>query len=300
MSRTARLILLGSTCLLMGAACDGLRLPARPAQSVRDTSYAAVAVAPAPPKPKPAPPLARAVKLDAALDTQRFEQIRRSLRHLVVAEETYYAETGSYTDDFSRMGFAPEADTQVRFLWLSRAGWAVSGTHPGMPGRDCVIYVGRGRPAPTTARGARATREGVPACDAPPPPPVRAPVTPTPAAAAPAPPAPPDTGSALNALGPVVQMRVDMRNLVRSQETFLGQQGIYSRRTEPFALQYLWHRGVTMTILGANDAGWSARATYVGRPGKSCVIWVGSVLPRPFTEAQKKVPEEPGTPVCDD
>ena len=99
---------------------------------------------------------------------------------------------------------------------------------------------------------------------------------------------------------PTIQMRVDLRNLVRSQDSYFGTQGIYSRRTEPFALQYLWHRDVTIRILSANDASWAARATHVSRPGKSCVIWVGPVAQRPVTELQKRSPEQPGTPVCDD
>ncbi len=81
-------------------------------------------------------------------------------------------------------------------------------------------------------------------------------------------------------------MRVDLRNLVRSQDGYFGLQGEYSRRTEPFALQYLWHRGVKITILSANDDAWSARATYASRPGKSCVIWLGPVPQRPVTEAE--------------
>jgi hypothetical protein len=95
-------------------------------------------------------------------------------------------------------------------------------------------------------------------------------------------------------------MRVDLRNLVRSQDTYFGTQGIYSRRTEPFALQYLWHRGVTITILSASDASWSAKATHASRPGKSCVIWLGPVAQRPVTELQKRSPEQPSTPICDD
>ena len=95
-------------------------------------------------------------------------------------------------------------------------------------------------------------------------------------------------------------MRVDLRNLVRSQDAYFGLQGEYSRRTEPFALQYLWHRGVKITILSANDHSWSARATFTSQPGKSCVIWLGPVPQRPVTESQKRTPAEPATPVCDD
>ena len=74
-----------------------------------------------------------------------------------------------------------------------------------------------------------------------------------------------------------------------------GLQGVYSRRTEPFALQYLWHRGVKVTILGANDQSWSARATHVSRPGKKLRHLARSGGPqRPATESQKRVPSVAG------
>jgi hypothetical protein len=299
--RASSLALLASASLLMAGACDDLRLPAPPAQAAGalDSQPAQPASRKANRTPK------RTAKIDPALDGQRFDQIRRGLRRLVAAEETYYAENGVYTEDLSRIGFAPDGDSEVRFLWLSRGGWAASGTHPGMPGRDCVIYVGRAHGAPTTLRDVRSAREGVPVCDATPVARRGAGAAAPPAAVAEAPPAPaapaaPDTGSALDAVNPSVQMRVDLRNLVRSQDTYFGLQGVYSRRTEPFALQYLWHRGVTITILSANDASWAARATHASRPGKSCVIWLGPVPQRPATDAQKRVADQPATPVCDD
>jgi hypothetical protein len=295
-----RVAQLGSAALLMGAACDGFRLPAPPGRA-----NTTVAATPRPPAPKSNRAPKHTAKVDPALDAERFAAIRRGLRRLVAAEETYYAENGVYTEDMSRVGFSPERDTEVRFLWLARTGWAASGTHPGMPGRDCVIFVGRAHGAPTTLRDVRSGREGVPVCDASPRahPASAAPtaaVAAQPPAAAAAGAATADTGSALDAVNPSVQMRVDLRNLVRSQDTYFGLQGVYSRRTEPFALQYLWHRGVKITILGANDQSWSARATYASRPGKSCVIWLGPVPQRPTTESQKRTSEEPTTPVCDD
>ena len=291
---TTRRFAVALGCLLAGTACDSLRVPALPARGAGASAHDSAAATPA---RKSRHQVRQAA--DPALDAGRFNRIRRGLRRLVAAEESFYAENGVYTEDLSRVGFAPEQDTQVRFLWLSRDGWAASGTHADMPGRDCVIYVGRAHGAPTTLKNVRSGREGVPVCDAAAPRP-GAPA-PTRSAASPAAPAPaaPDTGSALDAVEPSIQMRVDLRNLVRSQDTYFGLQGVYARRTEPFALQYLWHRGVTITILGANDASWSAKATHAGRPGKSCVIWLGPVPHRPATEAEKRVPDQPGTPVCD-
>jgi len=281
---------------LISGACDNIRLPAPPAsaggQVVLDST-------PTPPRrSRPNRAASAAVKYDPALAAERFDRVRKELRRLVVAEETYYAENGTYTGDLSRIGITPADETELRFLWLSRTGYAVSGTHPGVPGRDCVIYVGREHGAPTTLKDVRSGREGVPVCDALP---EARHAEPAVASAAPAPaPSAPDSSSALAAVSPLVQMKVDLRNLVRSQDTYFGLQGVYSKKTEPFALQYLWHRGVTITILSANDDSWSARAVFAGRPGKSCVIWFGQVAQRPATDAEHKVPDQPVTPVCDD
>jgi len=285
-------------CLLAAAGCDSFNFPAPPAREVAVHDSAAATTAGTKSR--------RAGKAgaDPAADELAAGRIRRGLRRLVVAEEAFFAENGVYTRDLARVGFAPEGETSIRFLWVSRDGWAASGTHPEMPGRDCVIYVGRAHEPPTTLKYVRSGREGVPVCDAPSTarPVAVAPRDSTPAAAAAPAPAPaiPDTGSALDAVEPTVSMKVDLRNLIRSQDSYYGTQGIYARRTEPFALQYLWHRGVTITILNADGQSWSARATHAKRPGKSCVIWMGPVPHRPATEAQNRVPDQPGTPACDD
>ena len=310
MHRAFHIPLLGSLVLVLAADCNGLRLPASRSESVAATPVQPAPTPPTPPAPpQPAPAPRKPAKPDPALDTGRFDQIRRGLRRLVVAEETYYAENGIYTQDLARIGYKSEGESEVRFLWSSRGGWAARGTHPGLVGRDCVVYVGREHQPPATTRDAVLGKEGVPVCDGKPAP---RPAPPATTAAAPAPaPAPvartpaaatsgPDTSSALDEVSSSVQMRVDLRNLVRSQESYIGNQGVYSRRMEPFALQYLWRRGVTITILDADDASWSARATHTSRPGKSCVVWVGPVSKKPATQSQKRVPEEPGTPVCDD
>jgi hypothetical protein len=306
------LTLLGAAVLLMGAACDKFSLKTPPAPPGDETTApTASAAATTPPKtPKPNRATGRPAEYDPAVASRSFDALRRGLRRLVVAQETYYAENGVYTDDLGRLRVTPEAGTEMRFLWLTRTGWAASGTHPDVPGRDCVVYVGRDHGPPTTMHDVRAGREGTPVCDVLPAvrrrsavstaeaQPTRAPGAPQ--SAAQAAPALPDTGSALDDVEPLIQMRVDLRNLVRSQDSYFGTQGVYSRRTEPFALQYLWRRGVTIRILSANDASWAARATHVSRPGKSCVIWLGPVAQRPVTEMQKRSPEQPGTPVCDD
>jgi hypothetical protein len=223
-----------------------------------------------------------------------FDQIRRSLRLLVAAEQAFYAENGTYSGDLERLAFRPSGESQVKFLWVTRQGWAASGTHPALPGRDCVVFVGAANAAPTTLRFTRSGREGVVVCDVQPGP------RPAESSAAPAPPSVADTGSALDAVNPTVQMRVDLRNLANAQAAYHATQGAYSLRPERLQLQFAWQRGVHVTLLHADRSSWSARATHAARPGKSCVVWYGSPSTRPATEAQRRVPDREGVPACDD
>lgn len=276
------------------SACSDWALPRGDAAASSDS----VTETPSPPKARAGRRASRAAKPAAAMsETEGFTQVRGTLRRLVAAEETFYAENGTYSEDLSLIGFTPAPNTAVRFLWIGRDGWAASGTHSAMPGRDCVVFVGKSEEAPTTLKYVRQGREGVPVCDethgsnqaaAPP-------------IAGAKPPQPPvDTGSALSALDPRTLMKVDLRNLVQSQETYLANQGIYARRTEPLALQYLWREGVDINILTADRQSWSAKATHVRFPRKSCVIWFGPVKQRPVTDAQRRQESRSGVPVCDD
>ena len=109
-----------------------------------------------------------------------------------------------------------------------------------------------------------------------------------------------DTATALSDVSPAVQMKVDLRNLGRAQDAWLGTQGAFSRSVEPFALQYVWHKGVTINILSADKWSWSGRASFAGQPDKTCVLWVGPVPAKPATETKGLVPDRAGVPVCDE
>jgi hypothetical protein len=239
---------------------------------------------------------------NSVLEEENFARVRRMLRRLVTAEETFFAENGTYNADLALIGFTPDRNTEVRFLWISRAGWAASGTHPALEGKDCVVFVGQAQAPPTTLKYVRQGREGIPVCDDASRPPK--PLASKPAVTPPGPPSPDsgsaDSGSALDALSPPVAMKVDLRNLVGSQETYFATQGVYARRTEPLAIQYLWHHDVRIKILSADNGSWAAKATHVRFPGKSCVIWFGPVTQKPLTDAQRRQPNGPGVPACDE
>jgi hypothetical protein len=276
------------TGMVASVACSDLSLR-RSADSALADTIPETATSPArsrEPRPKPS---------RAGIESASFAEIRRALRRLVAAEETFFAENGTYTEDLPLSKLAGDSATSIRFLWLSRDGWAASGTHPALPGRDCVIFVGKAEAPPTTLKYVRPGRVGVPVCD-------DRSTPPKPAAVSPAQAAPPvsDTANTLDRLDPRVVMKVDLRNLAHSQETYLAMQGTYARRTESLALQYLWHRDVRVKILTADEQSWTAKATHARFPGKSCVIWYGALSQRPRTDAQQRAEGRAGVPVCDD
>ena len=289
----AALLLVASLLL---TACDEL-LPGQrqpPVTLATDT-----APAPQPKRPRPAAARPVAEGAEAAI---AFRQLSQTLRRLVAAEQGFYAENGTYSEDLQRLSFRPLGEAQVEFLWAARDGWAARTTHPALPGRDCVVYAGVATAAPATRRYGRSGAEGMVVCDddraagrVP-----SAASTPAKGAAAEPAPAPLDTTNALDAVNPSVQMRVDLRKLGEAQTAYFGTQGVYSRRLERLPLQFGWQRGVTVTPLHADQRSWTARATHGARPGKSCVVFFGNPPARPATEAQRKVPERSGVPVCDD
>jgi hypothetical protein len=298
MTLTGRGLLLAS--VLVSGACSDLKDLARvPARAAADTA-----------EPADLPPVSHTSEgSDSALDpvsaASNFGKIRSALRQLVKVEETFFAENGTYSDDLGHIGMRPDPNTRIRFLWISREGWAASGSHPELPGRDCVIFVGQAEAPPTTLKYVRSGREGVPVCDdsrSRAPRPRTAARASEPPPAKPDKPAPPaaDTGSALDVLDPRVLMKVDLRNLAHSQATYLKMQGTYARRPETMALQYAWHRDVQVKILSADGESWAAKATHARFPGKSCVIWFGPVSQRPRTDAKQRTGDRTGVPVCDD
>jgi hypothetical protein len=226
-----------------------------------------------------------------------FRDISQTLRRLVATEQGFFAENGTYSGDLDRLGFHPRGATRIEFLWVTKDGWAARATHPAVPGRDCVTFTGGGGAVPATRRFGRTGGEGVVVCDNTVPPRSARP------AAGPPPDSPHvalDTTSALDAVSPNVQMRVDLRKLANAQTAYLGTQGTYSRRVETLPLQYGWQRGVAVTLIYADQRSWTARARHVSDSGKSCVVWVGKPPKRPTTQAQRKVPDRAGVPSCDD
>jgi hypothetical protein len=280
-------------CLtLTTSGCSDFALPRLPASTAGDSAPEPASAA------KPARNHPKSDSVSGSTEAQRFAAIRKGLRRLVAAQETFFAENGAYNGELSLIGFTPEKNTTIRFLWVTRDGWAASGTHADLPEKDCVVFVGQVHAPPTTLKYVRQGREGVPICDDSfrPTAPVAASPPPEPKPAE----LPADTSNALEALNPRTLMKADLRNLVRSQETYYATQGVYARRTEPLGIQYLWRPGVRIKILAADRQSWAAKATHPRLPGKSCVIWFGSVTQRPVTDDQQRQGRGSGVPECDE
>ena len=102
-------------------------------------------------------------------------QMNRRLRNLVVQEEQFYADNGTYSRDVSRLSARVAGDTasvnhvQVQILWAGKKGWNAIASHADAPGKSCTIYVGDREKFPivprTRAEGIEASMEGIPACD---------------------------------------------------------------------------------------------------------------------------------------
>jgi prepilin-type N-terminal cleavage/methylation domain-containing protein len=75
-------------------------------------------------------------------------------------------------------------------------------------------------------------------------------------------------------------MKSDLRNLATAQESYFYDNNTYYIGAVPAAgFLYNASRDVAVTILEATIAGWSATATHVGAPGKTCAVFYGNAAP---------------------
>ena len=92
-------------------------------------------------------------------------------------------------------------------------------------------------------------------------------------------------------------MKGDLRRLVSANE-------VYHAKTKKYASDasalpgFAPSPGIAVTILNASAGGWSAKATASGLPGKSCVIYVGTVGTPPKTDGEGRTGSE-AVAVCD-
>jgi prepilin-type N-terminal cleavage/methylation domain-containing protein len=88
----------------------------------------------------------------------------------------------------------------------------------------------------------------------------------------------------------VASMKSDLRNLASSQEAYWVDNRTYYLGALPGAgIQYQSSPGVTVTIVDATGAGWSARATGLPLTTVQCVIFYGTTPPIPPATADAAV-----------
>lgn len=84
-------------------------------------------------------------------------QMRERLREIVMLEEVQYADMATYTQDLSKLTpqRSPNDTVNILFRYAGRDGWVADASHPALPGRTCVIYVGDAARLPASAITAR-------------------------------------------------------------------------------------------------------------------------------------------------
>jgi prepilin-type N-terminal cleavage/methylation domain-containing protein len=89
----------------------------------------------------------------------------------------------------------------------------------------------------------------------------------------------------------VASMKSDLRNLAGSQEAYWNQTQAYygGAIPNPGVFPYQTSNGVTVTIVNATSAGWSAQATAAPLTTTVCVIFYGTVPPIPPATADAAV-----------
>jgi type IV pilus assembly protein PilA len=89
----------------------------------------------------------------------------------------------------------------------------------------------------------------------------------------------------------VASMKSDLRNLAGTQEVYWNQAQTYYGGVVPNlgVLDFQPSTGVTITIINASAAGWSAQATAVPLTNTTCVIYYGTVPPIPPAQADAAV-----------
>lgn len=96
---------------------------------------------------------------------------------------------------------------------------------------------------------------------------------------------------------PFAPMKGDLRRMVSANEVFHAKNKRYASATSDLP-GYKATAGVTIVISGASATGWAATAVTASIPGKSCVIFVGSV-PSPPKTAGAALTGPEAVPVCD-
>ncbi len=87
----------------------------------------------------------------AAIAIPRFQQARNKafqatlvsdLKHVVTAQELYWARNETYSTDILSLGITVSPEVSVTFADVSNTSWGASATHTAMPGDLCAVFSG--------------------------------------------------------------------------------------------------------------------------------------------------------------
>jgi Tfp pilus assembly protein PilE len=98
---------------------------------------------------------------------------------------------------------------------------------------------------------------------------------------------------------PASVLKTALRTTLTAQERFYAANETYAPSVEALGLRP--EAGVRVDILVAGANGWQGRATHQSQPGRSCVVFVGSLegAEAPRTDGDHEMAGEEGIPLCD-
>lgn len=95
-------------------------------------------------------------------------QLKGALRTALAAQLRYRASRGTFAQSADLLRLPPAPGVHVEILAAGSSGWQARARHMELPGRSCVIFVGRldGNEAPRTDGDREMAGEaGIPLCD---------------------------------------------------------------------------------------------------------------------------------------
>jgi hypothetical protein len=98
---------------------------------------------------------------------------------------------------------------------------------------------------------------------------------------------------------PASVLKGALRSVTAAQERYRAAHGVYAPSVDRLDVRPEY--GIRVQILLVGAGGWQARATHATQPGRSCVVFVGSLgeVEAPRTDADHEMAGEEGIPLCD-
>lgn len=210
---------------------------------------------------------------------QALHAMRQTLSKLVVLEQEYLVNYGTFTTDITFVGLEPAQGVDVQVLWARPDAWAARATHVLAPGVSCIIWAGMlSTPdsLPETASERKRGPEGLPVCD-------RDGIG-------------RDEAERRLAVG---MMRSTLWRLLAAQRVH-ALDGGYATELERLQGFTPW-AGVATEIVWVQDSSIAVRSSHRDAPGLSCVAYLGSASAkmRPETADRRTKPRREGEVVCD-